>query len=225
MLGLCQQIEENLIQGHQNVFLLVLKKRTKRYILLNIQSREIFVSRDVVFYEHVFSYQRVQDTSNETNSPDIYDQILFVEDQPVLSQPSQVILAPCDNAPCGNNYESHIEVPEEVCSHIDQNLNEDHDIEQNSESDQSVRMSTRIKRPPEYLKDYHYNLNVSNTSSRLKYPLNSVLSYNNLSPSYKSFVMSLSSHVEPNTYFEVVKHDCWRKAMQREIYTLESNQT
>jgi len=75
------------------------KKGKKGYILLNIQSREIFVSRNVAFYEHVFPYQRVQDTSNETNSPDIYDQILFVEDQPVLSQSSQAILAPCDNAP------------------------------------------------------------------------------------------------------------------------------
>jgi len=68
------------------------------------------------------SYQRVQDTSNETNSPDIYDQILFAEDQPVLRQPSQAILEPCDNAPCentpcdnvennsDNNCESHIEV-------------------------------------------------------------------------------------------------------------------
>jgi len=69
---------------------------------LNIQSREIFVSRDVVFYEHVFLYQRVQDTSNETNSSDITDQILFAEDQFVLSQPKQAILAPCDNTPCDN---------------------------------------------------------------------------------------------------------------------------
>jgi len=30
------------------------KKGTKGYILLNIQSREIFVSRNVIFYEHVF---------------------------------------------------------------------------------------------------------------------------------------------------------------------------
>jgi len=50
------------------------------------------VSRDVVFYEHVFPYQRVQYTSNETSSPNIYDQVLFTEDQPVLSQPSQTIL-------------------------------------------------------------------------------------------------------------------------------------
>ena len=63
---------------------------------------------------------------------------LFAEDQQVLRRPSQAILEPCDNAPCDNthcdnvennsdnNCESHIEVSEEICSHIDQNLNEDH---------------------------------------------------------------------------------------------------
>jgi len=76
-----------LIQGHQNVFLLVLKRGTKGYILLNIQSREIFVFRDIVFYEHVFPYQRVEDTSNETDSLDIHDQNknLFTEDQPIFN--------------------------------------------------------------------------------------------------------------------------------------------
>jgi len=134
------------------------QRGTKGYILLNIQSREIFVCRDVVFYERVFHYQRVQDTSNETNSPDINDQILFVEDQFVLSHPSQAILAPCDNTPCDNtpcdnvenssdnNCESQIEVSEEDCSHINQNLNEIHDIEQSSESDLFVRMSTINKK-------------------------------------------------------------------------------
>ena len=104
-------------------------------------------------------------------------------------------------------------------SHRNQNFNE------NYETTQSIRMSTRIKRLPKYLKDYHCNLNVFNAFSRVKYPSNSILSYNKLSPSYKSFVMSLSSHVEPNTYSEAVKHDCWRKAIQCEISVLESNQT
>jgi len=79
-------------------------------------------------------------------------------------------------------------------------------------------MTTRTKRLPEYLKVHHCNLNVSNTSSRAKYLSNFVLSYNKLSPSHKSFVMSISSHVEPNTYSETVKYDCWRKAIQSEIF-------
>jgi len=37
--------------------------------------------------------------------------------------------------------------------------------------------------------------------------------------------MSLSSHVEPNTYSEAMKYDYWRKAIQCEIYALESHQT
>jgi len=108
--------------------------------------------------------------------------IFFIEDQPILSQSSQVILAPCDNVEnnSNNNSISDFEVPEEVCYHIDQNFNEYHDTKQNFESDQFVRMITRIKRSLEYLKDHHCNLNVSNTSSRVKYPLNYVLSYNNL---------------------------------------------
>jgi len=55
--------------------------------------------------------------------------------------------------------------------------------------------------------------------------LNYVLSYKKLSPSYKFVVMSLSSHVEPNTYSETVKLDCWRKAIQCEVSAFESNQT
>jgi len=56
------------------------KRGTKGYILLNIQSGEICVFRDVVFYEHVFPYQKVQDTSNKTNNPNIHDQSYFTED-------------------------------------------------------------------------------------------------------------------------------------------------
>ena len=72
------------------------KKGTKGYVLLNIQYREIFVSRDVVFYEHVFPYQRIEDTSNETISLNIHDQSPFTEDTPFLSQSPQVIFAPCE---------------------------------------------------------------------------------------------------------------------------------
>ena len=51
------------------------------------------------------------------------------------------------------------------------------------------------------------------------------MSYNKLSPSYTSFIMSISLHVESNTYSEAVKYDCLREVIQCEIVALESNQT
>jgi len=53
------------------------KTWTKGYVLLNIQFREIFVSRDVVFYEHIFPYQKVEDTSNKMDSPNFFTKILL----------------------------------------------------------------------------------------------------------------------------------------------------
>ena len=86
--------------------------------------------------------------------------LFFTEDQPILNKPSQVIFTPCDNIEnnVNDDHESHIQISKEVCSHRDQTLNENH------ETTQSIRMSTRPKILPEYLKDYHCNLNVSNTS-------------------------------------------------------------
>ena len=89
------------------------------------------MSRDIVFYEHVFPYQKVEDNSNETDSLNIHDQNqnLFIEDQPILNQPSQVIFTPCDNIEnnINDDHESDIQIPEEVCSHRDQNLDENHE--------------------------------------------------------------------------------------------------
>jgi len=80
--------------------------------------------------------------------------IFFTDDQPISRQPSQVIFASCDNIEdnANNDNESDIQILEEVFFHKDQNLNENH------ETTQSIRMSTKTKRPPKYLKDYNCNL-------------------------------------------------------------------
>jgi len=46
-----------------------------------------------------------------------------------------------------------------------------------------------------------------------------------LSPSYKQFVLSVSSSIEPTFYHEAVQHSCWRDAMQAEIKALGDNNT
>lgn len=42
---------------------------------------------------------------------------------------------------------------------------------------------------------------------------------------HKNFVLNITSSVEPQTYAQVVQHEVWKKAMQEEIWVLESNKT
>ena len=72
----------------------------------------------------------------------------------------------------------------------------DHDVSDPPIVSDVPRRSTRISKPPSYLKAYHCN-QVSSASisdqphSSTSHPLSSYLSYANLSPTYKSFCCSI----------------------------------
>ena len=51
------------------------------------------------------------------------------------------------------------------------------------------------------------------------------LSYDKCSPAYRSFCLNASAILEPTTYTQASKLDCWRKAMHAEITALEQNHT
>ena len=100
-----------------------------------------------------------------------------------------------------------------------------------------LRRSTRDRRPPTYLHDYHAfltstaNTNSASVSHPLDYsalvchPLDSVLSYSRLSSSHRHFVLSISTSTEPKTYAEASQHGCWLKAMKAELQALQTNNT
>jgi len=62
----------------EKVFLLDIKTGVKGYIVLDIQIREIFISRNVIFYEHVFPYVNSENNienpikESEENFDDIF---------------------------------------------------------------------------------------------------------------------------------------------------------
>ena len=85
--------------------------------------------------------------------------------------------------------------------------------------DQALRRSSRVSKPPSYLQAYHCNQvttvpTLNMPQSGTSHPLSSFLSYDHLSPSYKSFCCSISSIVEPQFYSQVVSDPKWQAAMQ-----------
>lgn len=88
-----------------------------------------------------------------------------------------------------------------------------------------TRHSSRTSHPPPHLKDYYCYVTSSEHSSKVLYPLSSVLSYDKCSPSYKHLCLSVSSIIEPKTFNQAIKLDCWRKAMDAELQALQENHT
>lgn len=65
----------------------------------------------------------------------------------------------------------------------------------------------------------------SKLHSEVQYPVCNYISYNHLSPTYRSYIAATSSVREPTTYSEAVTDTRWIDAMKTEIQALEDNKT
>jgi hypothetical protein len=182
----------------------------KGYKLYDLQSKSVFVSRDVKFHESIFPFA------------------LHSPDQQASTQTSNTLVVPLptqDVVPYSSSYipsSSHnstipVSSPSPPLVHI---------------PDHSHRKSLRVKQKPGYLQDFHCNLAASSSSipqssssSGIPYDISAFLSYQNLSSTHKMFSLSVSSIVEPKYYHQAVKHAEWREAMHNEIKALELNNT
>lgn len=91
------------------------------------------------------------------------------------------------------------------------------------------RISSKTKRPPTYLQHYHCNIaptSITNQSSlSISFPFHNVISYSSLSSLHKDFALVVSSMTESTIYAQVVKHEYWKEAMNKEIEALELKNT
>jgi hypothetical protein len=55
--------------------------------------------------------------------------------------------------------------------------------------------------------------------------MSSFLSYHHLSIPHCFYALSLTTHIEPRSYAEAIKYECWRQAMQVELQALETTGT
>jgi len=88
----------------------------------------------------------------------------------------------------------------------------------------SPRRSTRVRRTPTYLADFHTDMPYAHTVSS-KYPVNNFVSYHALSSNFQHTIASFSSSTEPQNYEDASKHDCWKEAVAKELTALSANNT
>ena len=59
----------------------------------------------------------------------------------------------------------------------------------------------------------------------VRYPINTFLTYQRLSPLHAAFLTTISSVHEPKNFQEAQSQGIWQKAMAEELTTLEENKT
>jgi len=99
----------------------------------------------------------------------------------------------------------------------------------NSIEQEQLRRSTRTRRTPTFLEDYHHQLMISPCEEKLKekvrYPLDSIMSYKSLSEKQLKYTLFISSKTKPKCYEEEKCYPEWMEAMRAEIEALEVNKT
>ncbi|GMH16026.1 hypothetical protein Nepgr_017867 [Nepenthes gracilis] len=137
--------------------------------------------------------------------------------------------------------ENDVEIPAVPIHNQDQeqlinncsNPNAPNDVQSTTISSILVRRTTRVRKAPEYLKEFHCH-QVSQTSptrlspqttSGKQYPIKNHISYQKLSPTFRHFSATITSHSEPQTYAQAIRNEKWREAIENELNALEQNKT
>jgi len=162
-----------------------------------MNQKNIFVTRDVIFNENHFPYYK-DNIDTDLDTHDIFKHLLpSIFDNDIL-MPTSV----SDIVPSVSETVLPSSIPA-TDSSTPLNLI-DIDALQHQHSDpqpSSVRVCTRLKQAPRYLKDYHTTFSsskdVTNHSSGTKYSIKNYLSYHNFSPTYSSFCHNISSIQKP----------------------------
>lgn len=222
----------------------------KGYEVLDLESNSVYISRDIVFHEHVFPFKS---DSSSFSSDFFHSSILpaipvsFSSDHnhaSTSSAPAQHASSPLNHpATSPVHTHSHINtsplptsiVPPPVVSPL-HSSHSSNTIQPPSVSTSEIPLVSahnarpkRMATTPKYLTEYHCYLTQSRDfkkpSHTTPYPLSDVLSYDNISPPYKNLILTFTANVEPKSFLEALKSDKWTKAMNVKLIAFEDTNT
>lgn len=205
----------------------------KGYKVLDLETNTILISRNVIFHGSIFSF---------SNSPLVSN--IFPQDILPLPVPESLFPASFDIDPTPifpDSSSSHTvepdhdnSIPDISSSHhlSDPNVPSCSNTESVPSGDNDpISRPKRQTKVPSYLDEYHcYLLNKvpafpSHSLNTTSYPISSFLTYDNLQPSYKNFVLSITTSTPPKTFLEAIKSVEFTAAMKSEMTSLEATGT
>ncbi|KAH0641851.1 hypothetical protein KY289_032825 [Solanum tuberosum] len=217
---------------------------TKGYKVLNLATKRVHISRDVVFHEKVFPLVITPDVSSfisvlkllvhSTNSTCVPGQINTYVDNDLLNNATSHKVT--NNLVTTNTHE-HTPLPAASTEHISAENPTTPSIHVTSDAEPTPRRTTRTFHTPNYLHDYTYRLpnlyysTPAHNTSAPHHSLTSFLSHHDhvcfttLCSDSQQLVNTISLDYEPNSYEEVVLHPTWQQVMTQEVEALYANDT
>lgn len=189
----------------------------KAYKLYDLNTKKVFDSRDIQFYEHVFPYQHEDSVSSSSNFSlfPTYEDLKIIDSPssltsplPICSPTSHAVSSPVLSCPPCPTSPIHSSSPKHISS-----------------------LPPRTRNLPTKFADYtglpsHLTASTSTVAqSTVAFPLHQFISYDSLPSSYQHFLAQITSLTEPKTYKKAAKDPHWCKAMAEEIQALEANHT
>jgi len=156
------------------------KSGTKGYVLYDLHSKSIFVTKNVIFHENIFPYSFSLPSDNSIVSiNDSHSSDTSMYDFPALPV-------------------SHATNP--ALSLVFYN---------NEVIDPDLRTSHRVKNRHQYLDQYYCGVAFTSYSTfSTPNPMHLFVSYDNCSPNHTILCHNISAQIEPFSFKEVAQHDC-----------------
>lgn len=199
------------------------KTGVKGYKVMDMESKHIFLSRDVIFYEDVFPLKHNLTDISDTDSASLSSSITpvstgYFDDLYPVAGVADFDASAAHETPSNHpNLESVDSVPESA----------DHVSLPATVMPSAPQHSTRKQSAPAYLEDYvcsrdSSKVHVVHTSP---HSLDKVFTYGKLSNQRCIFSLAVDQITEPKSYQEAMQHQYWRDAYKAEVDALEKNQT